>query len=44
MAEALVLDLGWDPQVAAAMAADELHYWVDAAIRRKKRREQGGGS
>lgn len=38
MVEALVLDLGWDPNVAATMPAHEVVFWFEAAVKRQKER------
>lgn len=42
MVEALVFDLGWDPNVVSAMQFEEVAHWFETAVRRKKEREGGG--
>ena len=37
MAEELVLGGGFDPSTVAAMAASQVVYWYDAAVRRQER-------
>ncbi len=42
MAEVLVFEFGWDPNVVSAMDSDELISWLEAAVRHRQRK--GGAS